>query len=225
MKTLLVLTFFLTTCFSPSLYSDEIVELEPFIVKARPMGYWDFSLLMHPVESYVQGVDHHVADYEVLNVLKGGTADRFGLQTGDRIYEINGKEKWLKSEVTRFLRYGEVGDQVHLIVRKLNSEMKTIEVTLLDNPLDDYVISNLNGIEVRYPWNSQIMVTNGGQDFYCLSKMSKGKEGKIFAKNILITRLSDPKYFKTLLDQKTHRIKKNRYIEFDEDLNYKILRK
>lgn len=205
--------------------AEEIVELEPFVVKAHPMGYWDFSLQMHSIESDRTKEDYRVSDCEILMTLVGGSSDLAGLRTGDRIVEINGNKEWLKSKIVHFFRNGDIGDIVHLKMKKINGETQELDVELIDNPLSDKAITKLNGIEIKFPWGSQIMATKGMDDIYYLSQVSRSSNGKFFAKDLLVTRLSNPKYFVTPKDNKSHKVKRGFFIEFDTNLNYRIKKK
>jgi len=223
MKKLLPLVLIFTILLSS--HAEEIVDLEPFILKAHPMGYWDFSLQFHPVESDRTIEDYRVEYCEILMTLFGGSSDLVGLRTGDQIIEINGKKEWLKSEIVHFFRNGDIGDVIHLKVKKTNQEIKEFDVTLVDNPLGDKATTKLNGIEIKFPWDSQIMATKGKNDIYYLSQVKTSEEGKLLAKDLLVTMLSDSKHFGTLNDKRTHKVKKSNFIEFDDDLNYQIKKK
>jgi len=223
MKKLLPLVLILTILLSSQ--AVEIVDLEPFVVKAHPMGYWDFSLQFHPVESDRTIEDYRVECCEILMTLLGGSSDLAGLRTGDRIIEINWKKEWLKSKIVHFFRNGDIGDVIHLKVKKINEEIEEFDVALVDNPLGDKATTKLNGIEIKFPWNSQIMATKGKNDIYYLSEVTTSEEGKLLANDLLVTMLSDSKHFGTLKDKRTHKVKTSNFIEFDTELNYQIKKK
>lgn len=65
----------------------------------------------------------------IVQVIEGGTADRAGLQIGDRIISFDGQSVESSSDVKKILRQHKIGDQVEMEIDR-NGQTETITLTL-----------------------------------------------------------------------------------------------
>ena len=67
-------------------------------------------------------------DY-VVEVVKGGPADKAGLQAGDRIVSVDGSEVATQSDLGTLMQDHKAGDTIEITVAR-GGQMQTVNVTL-----------------------------------------------------------------------------------------------
>jgi len=212
---------FLLFPFATALANDVTYELKPVEIQTRPLGYWDFSLKFTYLNPQDPIEDRRVAEWEVLSVLKGGTAHTHGLKTGDRILEINGEKNLLRTEIEDFLCYGEIGDQIRIKVVRVSGNTEEMTVILHDAQWEDFTIL-MCGLEIQYPLQCGIFVRRDIEDYYIVSQSF---ETRLQGRNLLAIRTSRPEEFFTFQDKRSHKNDPRKFVIFDESGRYQIRKK
>ncbi len=211
--------FLITLCLSVVLQligkSNEIIDLDPYEVVENSYVYWGFTSKYNFKSAFVPNFIDEISDIEISVVFKGGIADISGMQSGDKIIEINGRWNLNKDEMDQLFSSISVGEPISVKFQKPEGEQVTAKLEAIEYPKGENICFRAHGLSVTI---------KDADNWLDMSVRASPKFAKISYKKspLLAIKVSDSPTFETLSDKSVHPIEKNTHIIFDSELNYRI---